>query len=98
MCEEPRVTRIDASCNRRTENPSIVPTPDRRALGQAEPAPPLRQLTWNPQTKGGIRALYGLRSSGFTSPQSAPAHLAVIVVVELRTLSPSFDTEVNFTV
>jgi hypothetical protein len=39
-----------------------------------------------------------LGSNGFTSPQSAPTHLAVIVVLELRTLSFIFDTDVDFTV
>jgi len=36
----------------------------------------------------------GLGSNGFTSPQSAPTHLAVIVVLELRTLSAFFRRQI----
>jgi hypothetical protein len=35
----------------------------------------------------------GLASNGFTSPQSEPNHLPVIVVRELRGVSPTFTTD-----
>ena len=40
-----------------------------------------------------VHALQGLASNGFTSPQSEPTHLPVIVVRELRGVSPTFTTD-----